>query len=87
MQVFDAVDPLMIMFYGLAITLIVLLYASRIRQTRVLGAKPDSVSNMIGGRVDEITTGAVQIPMLDHLVSIQEERLEQEGCKLGDPVC
>jgi len=87
MQVFDAVDPLMIMFYGLTITLIVLLYASRIRQPAMPSIKSDSVSSMAGGRVDEITTGAVQVPMIDHLVSIQEERLEQEGCTLGDPVC
>ena len=87
MQVFDAVDPLMIIFYGFAITLIALLYASRIRHPAVPSTNPDSVSSMAGGRVDEITTGAVQVPMIDHLVSIQEERLEQEGCNLGDPVC
>lgn len=39
---------------------------------------PDDISSMAGGRVEEITTGAVQEPMLDHLVSIEEEREEHE---------
>jgi len=72
----------MIIFYGLAITLIVLGYASRIRKSSVPVSSPDSVSSMAGGRVDEITTGAVQEPMLDHLVSIEEERIEHEGEQL-----
>jgi len=79
MQILDPLDPMMIIFYGLVITLIVLAYASRIRKSAVSIPSSDSVSSMAGGRVDEITTGAVQEPMLDHLVSIEEERRDHEG--------
>ncbi|MFW9832743.1 MAG: hypothetical protein ACFFEK_02015 [Candidatus Thorarchaeota archaeon] len=79
MQVFDPYDPTMILLYGLIVTIIVLLYASRVRRSPNPVPRSDDVSSMAGGRVEEITTGAVQEPMLDHLVSIEEEREEHEG--------
>ncbi|MFX1483840.1 MAG: hypothetical protein ACFFCP_11715 [Promethearchaeota archaeon] len=79
MQIFDPFDPLMILIYGIVITIILLLYASRIRQSANPNPRPIPVSSIAGGRVEEITTGAVQEPMLEHLVSIEEEREEHEG--------
>ncbi|MFW9805602.1 MAG: hypothetical protein ACFFFK_02585 [Candidatus Thorarchaeota archaeon] len=82
MQVFDPYDPSMILLYGLIVTIILLIYASRVRKSSNPIPRPDDVSSMVGGRVDEITTGAVQEPMLDHLVSIEEEREEHEDDEL-----
>jgi hypothetical protein len=79
MQIFDPFDPLMIIIYGIVFTIVILLYASRVRQSEGSTPRPDDVSSMAGGRVEEVTTGAVQEPMLDHLVSIEEEREEHEG--------
>ena len=78
MQIFNPVDPLMILIYGIVFTAMILLYASRVRQSTNPNPRPENVSSMAGGRVEEITTGAVQEPMLDHLVSIEEEREEHE---------
>jgi len=74
MQILDPLDPTMIIFYGIIVTVLVLFYATRIRQTTNPSTRVDEISSMAGGRVEEITTGAVQEPMLDHLVSIEEER-------------
>jgi hypothetical protein len=79
MQVFDPYDPTMILLYGLIVTIIILLYASRVRRSSSPVPQSDDVSSMAGGRVEEITTGAIQEPMLDHLVSVEEEREEHEG--------
>jgi hypothetical protein len=68
----------MILIYGIVFTAIILLYASRVRRSAGQNPMPDDISSMAGGRVEEITTGAVQEPMLDHLVSIEEEREEHE---------
>lgn len=82
MQIFDPFDPSMIILYGLIVAIILLLYASRVRKSSNTIPKSDDVNSMAGGRVEEITTGAVQIPMLDHLVSVEEEREEHEGDEL-----
>ena len=68
----------MISIYGFIIAIIVLLYASRIRKSANQEPRPDDISSMAGGRVEEVTTGAIQVPILDHLVSIEEEREEHE---------
>jgi hypothetical protein len=79
MQVFDPFDPLMILLYGIIVTAIFLIYASRVRRSEGPISGPESVSSMAGGRVEEVTTGAVQEVMLDHVVSVEEEREEHEG--------
>jgi hypothetical protein len=79
MQIIDPLDPTMIILYGMIFALVVFFYASTTRKPTNIDTRPDDVSSMAGGRVEEITTGAVQEPMLDHLVSIEEERLEHEG--------
>jgi hypothetical protein len=79
MQIIDPLDPTMIILYGMIFALAVFFYASTRRESTNFNTNHDDVSSMAGGRVEEITTGAVQEPMLDHLVSIQEERIEHEG--------
>ncbi len=73
MQIIDPLDPTMIILYGMIFALVVFFYASTTRKSTNMNPHPDDVSSMAGGRVEEITTGAVQEPMLDHLVSIEEE--------------
>ena len=68
----------MILIYGIVFAALILLYASRIRKSADENPRPDDINSMAGGRVEEITTGAIQEPMLDHLVSIEEERVEHE---------
>jgi hypothetical protein len=87
MQGFNPVDPIMIIIYGTIIAIAVWLYALVIREPGNPIRRSDNVSSMAGGRVDEITTGAVQVPMLDHTASVEEERRSEEGCELGDPNC
>jgi hypothetical protein len=79
MQIFDPFDPLMVVIYGIIVAAVLLIYASRIRKSDSPVPSPDDVSSMAGGRVQEITTGAVQEVMLDHTVSVEEEREEHEG--------
>jgi hypothetical protein len=62
MQIFDPFDPLMIIIYGIVFTIVILLYASRVRQSEGSTPRPDDVSSMAGGRVEEVTTGTVQDP-------------------------
>jgi len=68
----------MILIYGIVFTALILLYASRVRRSTNPISRADDINSMAGGRVEEITTGAVQEPMLDHLVSIEEEREDHE---------
>lgn len=79
MQVLDPLDPTMIILYGIIVAVLILLYATTIRQPTYQSTRVDGINSMVGGRVDKITTGAVQEPMLDHLVSVEEERMEHEG--------
>jgi hypothetical protein len=78
MQVFDPLDPIMLIIYGLIIAVIFILYAGTVRRSANPRSKPDSISSMAGGRIEEITTGAVQESMPAHLVSIEEEREDHE---------
>jgi len=79
MQILDPLDPTMLLVYGLVITVIFLIYASTIRHSTNSHSKPVEISSMVGGRIEEITTGAVQESMPAHLVSIEEEREEHAG--------
>jgi hypothetical protein len=72
-------DPTGILLLGVIVAVVFLVYAARIRHSGNPMPKDGSVSSMAGGRVDLVTTGAVQEPMLEHLVSVEEEREEQEG--------
>ena len=68
----------MIILYGIVFSLIIFIYASVIRQPESSIPRTDNISSIAGGRVNEITTGAVQpVPMLDHLASVEEERKSQ----------
>ena len=78
MQILDPLDPTMLLFYGLIITAIFLLYVTRVRRSSGLRTNYDDVGSMVGDRIEEITTGAVQESMPAHLVSIEEERREHE---------
>jgi hypothetical protein len=79
MQILDPLDPTMLLIYGLIIAVIFLLYVGRVRRSSGLRTNYDDVGSMVGGRIEEITTGAVQESMPAHLVSIEEEREEHEG--------
>jgi hypothetical protein len=79
MQILDPLDPMMLLIYGLIITAIFLLYVTRVRRPFGLRTNYDDISSMAGGKIEEITTGAVQESMPAHLVSIEEEREEHEG--------
>ena len=79
MQVFDPVDPIMILVYALVLTALFLVLAPRTRRLSQPKANYDDIGTMVGGRIEEITTGAVQDSMPAHLVSIEEEREEHQG--------
>ena len=79
MQILDPLDPTMLLFYGLIITAIFLLYVTRVRRSSGFRTNYDDVGSMAGGRIEEITTGAVQESMPAHLVSIEEERRDHES--------
>jgi hypothetical protein len=76
MQILDPLDPTMLLVYGLIIAVIFLLYAGTVRHSARPSSKPVGISSMVGGRIEEITTGAVQESIPAHLVSIEEERRE-----------
>jgi hypothetical protein len=78
MQILDPLDPSMFLVYGLIIAVIFILYASTVRRSANSSSKPIEISSMVGGRIEEITTGAVQESMPAHLVSIEEEREDHE---------
>ncbi len=79
MQILDPLDPTMLLVYGLIIAVIFILYASTVRHSANSLSKPVEISSMVGGRIEEITTGAVQESMPAHLVSVEEERREHAG--------
>jgi hypothetical protein len=78
MQIFDPLDPTMFLVYGVIIAVIFILYATTVRHSAKPSFKPVEISSMAGGRIEEITTGAVQESMPAHLVSIEEEREDHE---------
>jgi hypothetical protein len=82
MQILDPLDPTMLLLYGLIVAIIFLLYAMRVRRSTRESHDHDDISTMAGGRIEEITTGAVQESMPAHLVSIEEEHREHEGEEL-----
>ena len=79
MQILDPLDPTMLLIYGLVIAVIFLIYAGTVRHSKNSLSKPVEINSMAGGRIEEITTGAVQESMPAHLVSIEEEREEHEN--------
>jgi hypothetical protein len=79
MQILDPLDPSMLLVYGLIIAVIFIIYAGTVRRSANPRSKPIEVSSMVGGRIEEITTGAVQESMPAHLVSVEEEREEYES--------
>ena len=78
-MIMQLLDPTGLLLLGVIIAVIFVVYASRVRRSGNPDPKPASVSSMAGGRVDRVTTGAVQEVMLEHLVSVEEEREEHEG--------
>jgi hypothetical protein len=82
MQIIDPLDPMMLIIYGLIITAIFLVYVSKVRRSPGQRIEHDNISSMAGGRIEEITTGAVQESMPAHLVSVAEEKAEEEGVDL-----
>ena len=79
MQIFNPVDPTMIIIYAMIITALFLVFVPRVQHPSESRPSVDDISSMVGGRIEEITTGAVQESMPAHLVSIEEEREEHEG--------
>lgn len=79
MQIIDPLDPMMLLLYGIIIAVIFLAYVSRVRKSSSTASSRDDISSMAGGRIEEITTGAVQESMPAHLVSVEEEEKEHEG--------
>ena len=68
------------MFYLLVIGIIIgvafFTYSRLIRASIQSSSKPTEVSSMVGGRVDQITTGKVPKMMPSHLMS--ESELEED---------
>lgn len=79
MQTINPVDPIMLLLYGLIIGAIFLIYAFGVRKSGSRTSNNRGISSMAGGKIEEITTGAVQESMPAHLVSIEEEEEEYEG--------
>jgi len=79
MQIFNPVDPTMIIIYAMILTALFLVYVPKVQHPSESRSSIDDISSMVGGRIEEITTGAVQESMPAHLVSVEEEREEHEG--------
>ena len=69
----------MIIIYAMILTALFLVYVPKVQHPSESRSSIDDISSMVGGRIEEITTGAVQESMPAHLVSVEEEREEHEG--------